>query len=297
MILYILYRIGYFLANLLPLRANYAIAAMLADIYCTLSPKDRRTVAANLEVVLGGNRREGDADRISREVFRNFAKYLAEFFRFSKIDTAYIKRRITIKGMENIDKARALGKGVIILSAHIGNWELGGFVLTQMRQPMAAVVLTHRNKRIDDFFTRQRLRGKLIPIEIGASLRQCYRTLMENGILALLGDRDFSASGMKTKFFGRDAVMPKGPAVLSQRLGSPIVPAFMVREDGDRLRLTIEEPILPRQDLKPEDAALDIAGRYLPVIESYIRRYPSQWYVFRRVWNGDGKDRRPDTII
>jgi len=297
MILYTLYRIGHLLANLLPLKLNYAIASALADLYCLVSPKDRQAVMANLDVVLKDACPAADTDRISREVFRNFAKYLVEFFRFSRIDSAYIKRRVTITGIEHVDRARAMGKGVIILSAHIGNWEMGGFVMSQMRQPMAAVALTHRNRQIDDFFKRQRMHGKMVPIEIGASLRECYRTLRSNGILALLGDRDFSANGMKTKFFGRDAFIPKGPAALSQRLDAPIVPAFMIREDGERLKLAIEEPILPRHDLDPEDAVVEITGRYMPVLESYIRRYPAQWYVFRNVWNVDGKDRRPDTVI
>jgi KDO2-lipid IV(A) lauroyltransferase len=297
MILYALYRIGYFLANALPIRVSYAVASGLADMMYLVSAKDRDAFMENLKVVLGPSADERRLKAITREVFRNFANYLVEFFRFAKVDDDYIKKNVMITGLENIDRALAMGKGVIILSAHIGNWELGGFILSLLRQPMAAVALRHQDKRINDFFTRQRLRGALIPIEIGITLRECYRVLRANGLLALLGDRDFSTNGLKAEFFGRPTMVPKGPAVLSHRLGSAIVPSFMTRESDDNFRLAFGEPIFPPKGPDKEEAIREIAARYLPVIEDYIKRYPEQWYVFRKVWNDDGRDLRPDTII
>ena len=297
MIIYILYRIGYFLAMTLPLKISYALACFVADMYYYICGKDRKAVIENIRVITGGAVSEADLARMAKDVFRNFAKYLVDFFRFSKIDEEYMKKFIKVDGLENIDKGLAGGKGVIALSAHIGNWELGGFVLSSLRNPMKAVVLTHQNKLINDFFTRQRSIGNMRPVEIGISLRSCYNVLKDNGLLALLGDRDFSRNGFRIDFFGKNTLIPKGPAVFSSRIGSCIVPTFMIREEDDTFRLIIEPPIFPREGQNSEAAAIELAKEYTSVIESYVRRYPTQWYMFREVWSNHEKTMRPDTII
>jgi len=284
MVFYLMYRIGYFLAMTLPLKVSYPVACLISDIWYYLARPDRYAVMENLRVVTG-IRDEKKLRRMARDVFRNFGKYLVDFFRFSKIDEDYLKRFIKIEGLEHIDAALSKGKGVIALSAHIGNWELGGFALSLLRHPMMAVVLTHKNKMVNDFFTRQRKVSKLIPVEIGFSLRGCYKTLKENGILALLGDRDFSKNGFPMKFFGKETVMPKGPAVLSARLGCEVVPSFMVREKDDTFRMVFAPP-LERPSAGDEDSRVrEIMKKYIAVMENYIRKYPTQWYMFKEAWN------------
>ncbi len=234
---------------------------------------------------------------MAREVFKNFAKYLVDFFRFTKIDKAYIDRCIRMEGLEHIDAALARGKGAIMLSAHIGNWELGAAALSLSGYPISAVVLTHQNKKINDFFTRQRT-GKMRPIEIGASLKACYRTIKSNGLLALMGDRDFTKNGLRIEFFGKDTLIPKGPAVFAYREGAAILPTFLVREPDDSFRLFIDEPFYADRQQDEEKAIAALARQYLVSIESCIRKYPSQWYVFRDLWEPNGaQSLRPDTII
>lgn len=302
MIFYSLYRLGHAIALALPLRLAYAVACRMADIHFFLSPRERRAVRENLKVVLGAaDRAVGtrELDRMAREVFRNFAKYLVDFFRFSTIDDDYLARRVTIQGIENVAKALARGKGGIALSVHLGNWELGGLVLARKGgHPLHAVVLTHRHRKINDFFTRQRLLGNVIPIEFGISLRRCYTVLKGNGLLALLGDRDFSKSGIPIDFFGKQAVIPKGPSVFGCRIGTAIIPTFMIREHNDTFRLVLEEPIYAAADAPDEEAAVrSLMHQYLPVIERYIARYPTQWYVFRRMWNTDARSLRSNSVI
>ena len=298
MILYALYRIGTFLALALPLRVSYRMASALAGMYCDFSKKDRETVTNNLKTVLGNTVSDAQLAIMVRQVFQNFAKYLVDFFRFTIIDESYIKRFVTLEGTEHIDAALKDGKGVILLSAHIGNWELGGAALSLSGYPVNAVVLTHQNKKINDFFTRQRLKGKMRPIEIGASLKACYRTIKSNGLLALLGDRDFTKSGVVIDFFGKPALMPKGPGVFAYRHGSAILPTFMVRNPDDSFRLFIGGPILADCSKEETAAIKEVAGRYLKPIESCIKQYPTQWYVFRNIWDNDGtKYLRPDTIL
>lgn len=308
MIFYILYRIGRLLALAFPLKFSYRAAVILADIHYLLGFKERRAVLENLKTVIAGPSREDEIKRTSKDVFRNFAKYLVDFFRFSRITPVYIKEFIRLEGLSNLANALKYGKGVIMLSAHLGNWELGAFVLGTLGYPINAVVLTHRNIKINDFFKNQRAIGKLRSIEFGASLRGCYKALKNNELLALLGDRDFSSSGLPADFCGKSAIMPKGPAALSYRTGAAIVPSFITRNSDDTFTFVFEKPILPRPltDRMPEDpkaagdedsAVRNIMEKYLPIVESYVKRYPGQWYVFRNFWNPSYEELHTNTII
>lgn len=297
MIFYILYRIGQTLALNFPLRFCYRAAVILADIHCFLGFREMASVKENLKTILAKPSEDDELRRTMRNVFRNFAKYLVDFFRFSKMDAEYVKRFIRLDGLSNVEDALKYGKGVIMLSAHLGNWELGGFVMGTLGYPIHAVVLTHRNIRINDFFKNQRAMGKMKSIEFGASLRGCYKALKNNELLALLGDRDFSNSGIPSEFCGKSAVMPKGAATLSYRTGAAIVPSFITRNDDDTFTFAFEKPILPDMQGDEESAIRGIMKKYLPIIESYVKRYPGQWYVFRNFWNPSDEELRTNTII
>jgi len=296
-IFYILYRIGHFLSLNLPLKFSYAAALFFADIHYILGFKERSSVLENLKTILMSSSQNGELRAIARDVFRNFAKYLVDFFRFSRMDLEYVNKFVKLEGLSNIDEALESGKGVIMLSAHIGNWELGGFVLGTLGYPINAVVLTHRNEKVNDFFKNQRAAGKMKSIEFGASLRSCYKALKNNELLALLGDRDFSNNGISMEFCGKPVVMPKGPAVLSYRTGALIVPCFITRNSDDTFTIVFEKPIRPEASDYEDSAVKSIMRRYLPLIESYVKRYPGQWYVFRDFWNQNYEELRANTVI
>ena len=286
MIVEFLYRIGRFMSLRCPLRLSYRIAVILADLHYMFYCKERRAVMENLRVIFNRppNSSDKDLKRITRDVFRNFARYLVDFLRFSRIDLDYIKKFVVLKGLDNLETSLKRGKGVILLSAHLGNWELGGYVLGKLGYPMNAVVLSHKNEKVNRFFIDQRGIGNFKSIEIGASLRGCYKTLKSNELLALLGDRNFSNTGVMMDFFNKPALMPKGPSALSARTGAAIVPTYFIRENDDSFTMIFEEPIYPAADVDEKADGHGLMRRYLTSIENMIRRYPGQWYVFREFW-------------
>lgn len=295
---YILYRMGYFIAMSLPVRATYSIASFLAYLTYLFSARDRNAVIGNLKVILGDQCDERKLRRIARQVFRNFAKYLVDFFRFSKLDDETMRRLVKVKGQEHVEEALARKKGVIFLSAHLGNWELAGSVVSFLGYPVTAVALTHQNPKINDFFNRQRRLKNVRSIEIGASLKGAYKILKNNGFLGILGDRDFTRNGAPTKFFGRTVSLPKGPAAFSCRIGSAIVPVYLIRNADDTFTFFIEKPIVPGDYSSEEDAMNDLTRRSAASIESYVRRYPSQWFAFKNIWEEyERRDMRPRTVV
>lgn len=283
MLNFLFYKFGQFLALTLPLKFSYRLAQRLADLKCFFSFRDRRAVINNLREVTE-EKNEAILKKYAYEVHRNFAKYLVDFFRFSKVDDHYIKQYVKIENLSYIDNILKQGKGIIVLSAHLGNWELGGIVLAKLGYPLNAIVLNHREKMVNSFFVQQRSLSGVKMIPLGASIRRTFACLLNNEILAILADRDFLRNGLKINFFNKPTIIPKGVALLSLKLSSPIIPGFMIRQAGDTFRFVFEEPIHFTPTGNMDSDLLSLTQTCAKILEKYIRRYPAQWFMFRKFW-------------
>ncbi|MBI4972429.1 MAG: lysophospholipid acyltransferase family protein [Candidatus Omnitrophica bacterium] len=283
MLNYFLYRLGQFIALHLPLKLGYKIAVFVSNLHYLLVDKDRERVAANLKSIFPEKTRDQIA-KIRITMFRNFAKYLVDFFRFEKLDKEYIRKNIKIENLHYLDEALSKGRGVITLSAHLGNWELGGVVVALLGYPFWAVVLPHKYKKVDNFFNQQRESKGVKVIPLPRAVRTSLGILKENKIVALVGDRDFKERGMVLDFLGRPTILPIGPAAFSLRTGAIIVPVFMLRNGDDSFTLSFEKPIEFIGTGNNEKDKIELINRYKVIIEDYIRRFPDQWYMFRRFW-------------
>jgi len=280
MIYFILYKLGEFLACSLPLKAAYKVAIFFSDFRFIYAREDRRNVLENLKVIFP-EKSEAEIRAIRRAMFRNFAKYLVDFFRFVKMDRNFIHSKITTEGTDSFDRALKNNNGVIVLTAHIGNWELGGVVIAMLGYPLWVVALPHKNKMVNDFFDGRRKDKNINVIPFGKAARQCLSLLKENKMIALVGDRDFSHErGQVTELFGKQVYLPKGPAALALKTGAMIVPGFMIRNSDDTFTLKIEEAVPIAQENGLEEAI----NRYKIVLEDYIRKYPEQWFMFKKFW-------------
>jgi KDO2-lipid IV(A) lauroyltransferase len=282
-----LYVVGSAIAIAVPRRISFWIARHGADYWShTIVPNDRESVRKNLQAVLGA---ENVPDETVSEVFRNFAMYLVDFFRSSHVKPQDMRRMVKIEGLDNMKGALARGKGAIGLTAHIGNFELAGAVLSYLGLPINAVVLSHQNPYVDKYFIGQRKKAKVngIPVQKltpRAFFDSCMGVLRRGEVLALVGDRDFFNHGVVLPLFGKSIKIPTGPASFSLKTGAPIVPGFMLREKDGSYRLILEEPILPPQGLPREEAVRVMSQACLDVMAKYIRQYPTQWYGFKEFW-------------
>lgn len=280
---YILYRIGQFIALYTPIKIAYAIAVFASDIHSVFADKDRAAVNANLKVIFP-QKSDRQIRRIRLEMSRNFAKYLVDFFRFSKLNREYIRRNVRIENLDYVDSAMRRGKGVILLTAHLGNWELGGVVFSQLGYPLWAVALPHKDKRVNDFFNHQRESKGLKVIQLGRAVRHCMRILKDKQIIALVGDRDFNERGTVLDFFGKPAFFPEGPAAFALNTGASIIPGYMVRNPDDSFTLRFEKPLEFSASQDKKEDIRRMINNYKTIIEGWIRCFPEQWYMFRRFW-------------
>jgi KDO2-lipid IV(A) lauroyltransferase len=283
MVSYIFYRIGEMLVLSVPLKGAYAIAVFLSNLRYLFAFVDRKMITENLKIIFPA-KSDKEISRICRQVFHNFAKYLVDFLRFKKLDLDYIRRNVKLVNMEYINEGLKRGKGVIILSAHLGNWELGGVVVSMAGYSLSTVALAHKSKVETEFFNKQRESKGLKVFLLGKAVKGCLKALRNNQMIALVGDRDFTGSGKIVDFFGKPAIFPEGPAVFSLQTGAAIVPGFMLRNKDDSFSLVFEKPLqysASGDHIKDID---NIVSLYKVIFEKYIRTYPDQWYMFRRFW-------------
>ncbi len=285
--LFALYKIGIFIALNTPIRAGYRIAAFASSLYAFFSPADRQALNDNLKQLFP-DYDDSCIKSIASQIFINFGKYLVDFFRFSIIDADYIKKYVKVEGRHHLDDVLKQKKGVILTSAHIGNWELGGVALAALGVPLSVVALTHKQERIDKFFTQQRLEKGVGVIPVGIAVRRCFKVLANNGAIALVSDRDYFDNGLKVEFFGKKAIIPKGPALFSRRCSAPIVPVFMLRNKDDTFTLKILEPIMPVKTDNEHEDLICVTERVIKTIESVVKENPEQWFVFKRFWEKMG---------
>ena len=269
--------------------ACYKMAEIISDLQYLCSWKDRQNVRANLREIISSN--ENLAFH-TREVFRNFGRYLVEFFQMNRfLNMSYIKRNVQIEGLEKIQKVLEQGRGGIFVSAHFGNWELGSAILSLLGYPSAVVALPHKQKFINDLFNRQRESKGISVIPVQKAPRQCIKVLKENKLVGIVADRDFNLRGKVMDFLGKKAIVPRGAAIFSYKTGAPIIPVFLQRNLNRTtqkiFKLSVKDPIFPSDFLKEEKEELIIHAimkKYIKAIEEKIYQQPSQWLIFRKFW-------------
>ena len=272
------YRISSWLSQQLPRRTALAWAPSVADAWFCWASAEKAAVASNLAAILGTAQPE--PARI-REVFRNFGRYLVEVFTMHEPPEPDVQ----IEGLEHLTAARRGGRGMIVFTGHLGNWELGALVLKSLGLPMTVVAMPHDDPGLDRLFNRQRERCGIPVIPLGpAAARRSLECLTRGGALGILGDREFGHNGLLAPAFNRRLTLPTGPAILSLRSGSPVLPAFLLRRGAGGFRLCIEPPIEPAPGpVRAAVRALVLA--YGRVLERYIQRFPEQWLIFHPLLN------------
>lgn len=229
-----------------------------------------------------------------REVFRNFGRYLVEFFMIrNKFRLNSLMNHTEVENQHYLDEVLKLGKGGIIASAHFGNWEMGAGIVSQLGYSISVIALTHAEENIDHFFINQRMINGVRSVTLNHATKETLNILNRNEFVGIIVDRDFTGNGEELKIFNRLVKLPKGAAVMSLKTGAPIIPCFCLRTENGQFKFIVSKPIYPELDHKQEksvessfrkDQILSIMKRYISEFEAIIRKHPSQWVLFRRFW-------------
>lgn len=280
------YRIASWLSRMFPERMTYWMGLRIADRFYRTNEAGRQAIKSNLKTIYAAQGVEPADDALeglARKCFQYFGKYLVDFFRFARLTPDDVRRRVSIQNREHLERCVSLNRGAVLVTAHFGNWEMGGAVLAAMGYKVNAVVLPERLQKLNRMFQEQReSRGyRVIPLSRTAVL-DIVRRLKGGEFVAVLGDRDFSGKDDRVPFFGKPARIPRGPAWLSFKTGAPVLMGFLIRQVDDTFLLRIYPPIMP-EDAGSEEAIRDKICRNL---EKEIGERPYQWFIFDDFWDG-----------
>jgi len=276
-------------ARILPRRMAYPISRAVGGAYFQFRPKYRRAIRENLSIILGQPAGSEQVRRTAAEMVRSHSSAWFDFLQFALRPPAESARLVeSVVGFSRLVEERLKGRGVLLLTAHLGNWEVGGFMLAEVRQPIHVVLVPDMFSGVERVRRRLHARAGVTEIPVDRTILptlSVLRALQRNAIVAMQGDRDFDNTGIAVPFFGREAYFPRGPLRVAAATGAAVLPAFIVRVPDGRYRAIIEEP-LPVERGGPRDAALRTnLERYVAVLERYVRLYPDQWYCFYPFWD------------
>jgi Kdo2-lipid IVA lauroyltransferase/acyltransferase len=251
------------------------LAGFYARLLDLAIPRLRRTALRNLEMA-----GFADRDRIVDGVFRSIARLIATFARFPRITRENVSSYIRYEGLENFKCALERGRGVLVATAHLGNWELSAFAHAWMTAPMSIVVRPLDHAGIDRIVEdRRALSGNRI-IEKNDAARGILRALAANQAVGILIDQNTALDqGVFIDFFGTKACAGSAFAKIAHHSGAAVIPGFALWSDKEQRYVLRFYP--------PVEITGDVAGdtqRIHSQLESVIREYPDQWLWIHRRW-------------
>ena len=193
-----------------------------------------------------------------------------------------------------VEQALSRGRGLILVTGHLGNWELGGAYIAARGIPVDAIARRMSNPLFDRYLTETRSRIGMVVVHDADAVRRTPRSLRDNRAVAFLSDQGvMGLASTFVPFFGRPAKTPRGPAVFALRLGVPVVFGTAVRQPSGKYRLVFES--IPVEDTGDRDRDVDaIVARYTATLERWVRRYPEQYFWHHRRWRRQPPDTPPE---
>lgn len=276
------------LAGYLSLPMGIKLGSYLAGKAFYLLGKERQKTLHSLELALGKEKTSQELQQIAFSSYQNLGKSYFETLNFSKLSKDELWQLVKLEGKEHLEVALAQGKGVLCISAHLGNWELIPAYISRCLGKKSNVVARRiNNEGINTSLLELRSQWGVNTIlrDSGfATQRQILRVLARNEILGLLMDQDANVDGVFVDFFGRPAYTPKGPLILALATGAAILPIFTTRQADNTHKITF----LPIYQINlTGDKKADIlynTAQLNQIIEAQIRQTPDQWVWMHQRW-------------
>ena len=273
------------MARLIPRRCGLAFFRLLGDAFFLLARERRRIAAINLEIAFGTALSRAEKARIARACFQNSLALIFDFLKLPQLPIQQQEDCIKIHGEEHLQEAFNLGRGVLAVSAHFGNFPLLLCAMSRRGYPLYVVTRHFNSTWADDLYTGVLARFGTKTFTKDRVAPNILKALKGGAIVGYVLDQNMQReNGCFVDFFEKKACTIKGMATLAARYGSPILPTFIVSTADGMHHIHIEKAFIP-DDLKTlTKRDLELTQHFTHLIEAWIKIHPEQWLWFHRRW-------------
>jgi len=256
---------------------------LLGLLFYSLAIPHRRLVRRNLQFCYPAWSHK-EIRELSRRIFMNFGITLVEMLQCTFMSPEEVLNALRVEGEENFNKAFRSNRGIVIVSAHMGNWEVGLHITNYYGKPMLGVAAKTRYGWADILLSRSRNRLGNTIIDKKGALPKITEGLRRGEVIGMLIDQSRRKHGVEVTFFGRKATASPAAALLALRCNSLVLPAFCVRRSDGQLTIQVKTPF---ELTRTGDLRSDIQSntqRMIDVVEEMVRKYPDQWFWLLKPW-------------
>jgi len=279
------------LFGILPLPVALALGRGMGWVFGSVVRHHRRDAVEALKRSLP-EIRDRERRQILKRMYSNLGMNVAEELRLVSLSNAYLEEHIRWDDIRPIQTVLAAGKGMLVLTGHMGNWDLLCSIAPKFNYPTTIITKTIKNNAINTVWMEIRNRFGLKFVPAHNSYRQCLSALRKNEIVGFAIDQNMiDTEGVFVDFFGKQACTTPGLAYMSAQSGAAVVPVFMIRLEQGRHLVKTLPAIPPPPDRKPETIR-EYTQIYTKVMEDMIRQYPDQWIWVHRRWKTVPNDRK-----
>lgn len=281
---YILFLFLSFVCQILGLRLSREFSSLISFFFFYILPIRKDVVLDNLKYAFP-NLSSKEIKDIAYGSYKNFAITLVEILFLPRITKDQIKKVFDFTNMDLIEKKEQEKNGVILLTAHFGNWEYGAIsVGVHLNKKFSVIVKSQRNHYVNDWMNKARTRWNNEVVPLGVSIRNVYTVLLNKGIIGIAADQRGPEESIKLEFFGRKTSVYTGPAILSLKMNSPLIYGVSVRQPDYSYKMEFIE--ISRQNLPDEydEKVRVLSERMLKQLEESIRKHPEQWLWMHKRW-------------
>ena len=280
------FKIGYKAASFLPRSVCQFIGKTLGLASYFAMPLSRAALHQNLKRVTGIN--GFTLETLCRENFQNFGRMLADYFYTTGKDPKMIRTLLgKWNGIEQLRSALSAGQGVVLVTGHLGNWELGGTILAMDGWPINVVTLQEPTTELTELRDRYRKVLGTRTITLGDdkfAFVEMIAALRRNEIVCMLIDRPYGETGSEVDFFGRKAPFSSAPALLWEHTGASIVPAFVLQNQKGGYSAVVKPPVILESASNRQESVARNTQRIADEFEEIIRTHPEQWFNYIPIW-------------
>lgn len=285
MISYYLFRFFETIFLALPNSFQKVLVLGLAKLVFLIDSKHKKIIKANLDLTI--------KDEISQEKYNSILKYchknlglvLLQVLRTSHLSISALEKIVTFENKHFVDEAKDSGKPIIFISAHYGNWELGGIALGGLISPATVIYKKMNNSYFDEYLLRSRTKFNLTMAEKKGAIKHLVKSLRKGKSISMLIDQNVNPNdGIYIDFLGAKATQTAAPAFLARKFDAVIIPILINTAPGKENVVTFFEPIITAKTDNEEKDILESTQAQANMLSNVIRSHPEPWFWCHKRW-------------